>query len=94
MAYEGPSAYIDPDEAALRNVPPGHYALAEDGSILKTGRGYFAKPVRLVAVIHDRDDPDNVGFHYEIAQKGDPIAKAGNFVPLSAHVEGKGGVSV
>lgn len=90
--YDGPSAYIDADEAALRGIVPGHYALTPDGKSLLR-RGLRKRPVRLVMVDDAPGNAQDGACHLEIAKKGDPIARAGRIVGLEFHGEGKATVT-
>lgn len=81
--YDGPAAFIDPDEAALLGVVPGHWAI-RDG-----GRPWF----RCVMVDDAPGDAEDGACHLEVARKGDPIARQGRPVALEFHGEGRTEVS-
>lgn len=86
--YNGPSAYVDADEAAHLGIVPGHYALEPSGKALLR-KGLRRKPVRLVMVDDAPGNDRDGACHLEVAKKGDPIAKAGRIVGLEFHGEGK-----
>lgn len=81
--WTGPSAYIDQAEAAHLGIVPGHWA------VTSSGRPAF----RLVCVDDAPGDADDGACHFEVAGKGDPIARAGRIVPIEFHGEGKAEVS-
>ena len=73
--WNGPAAWTD-DYAMVER--PGFYGLTEDGK-------HLLKPlVRLVAINHKPDDPDDSNWHLEVADKHDPPQKG---APSGGHVE-------